>query len=118
MERIALPVFHARMSPVLDTCTRVLIVDLDEGRVLNQEVATLGSLSLAERAETLRGWRVHHVICAGVSDLMVKFLEGKRIRLTSGIAGNMEEILAAYRENRLDDPVFAMPGREGKALRR
>jgi len=32
MNRIAIPVFKSRVSPVFDSCARLLVVDLDENQ--------------------------------------------------------------------------------------
>jgi len=49
MIRIAIPVFQDRISPVLDACTRLLIVDLDKNVEIEREEIYLDDLSLAER---------------------------------------------------------------------
>lgn len=114
METIAIPVFESRISPVLDACSRVLVVDIADGREVCRVELTLAKASLTERIEIFSRWGIKKIICAGVSDLMCRYLAARNIVLISGIAGNLEEILNAYICNKLDDPCFIMPGKGRK----
>jgi predicted Fe-Mo cluster-binding NifX family protein len=111
MERVGIPVFESRVSPVLDACKRLLVVDIEGSRVVNRVEISLEKISLTERIEVIARWGIRKIICAGVSDVMCKYLAARNIVLISGIAGKLEEILNAYLCNRLDDPCFVMPGR-------
>lgn len=112
MERVAIPVFESRVSPVLDACNRVVLVDIDAGREVGRAEASLDKMSLLERLDMLSRWGVRKIICAGVSDTMCKYLAGRNILLVSGIAGEIENIISAYICNRLNDACFMMPGKK------
>ncbi len=112
MERVAIPVFEQRVSPVLDLCHQMVIIDLDEGKEVQRHKLSLQMLSLSERCELISRWRVGKIICAGVSNLMVKLLAGKNIMLIDGKAGELDKIIEAYICNRLDDSCFIMPGKQ------
>jgi predicted Fe-Mo cluster-binding NifX family protein len=111
MERLAIPVFESRVSPVLDSCKRLVVVDIEKGREVRRQELTLEKMSAHERIEVMARWGIHKIICAGVSDVMCRFLAGKNIALISGIAGELEKIINAYICNRLDDACFVMPGK-------
>ena len=111
MERIAIPVFESRISPVLDACSRLLVVDIDGGCEVGRVEISLEKTSLMERIEIFTRWGIHKIICAGVSDVMCRYVAARNIALISGIAGKLEEILNAYICNKLDDPCFVMPGK-------
>ena len=111
MERVGIPVFESRISPVLDACNRLLLVDIDEGREVNRQEISLEKINLTERIEVFTRWGVRKIICAGVSDVMCKYLAVRNIALVSGIAGELEKIIKAYICDRLDEPCFIMPGK-------
>ena len=113
MERVAIPVFESRVSPVLDSCRRIVVVDIEEGCEIRRQEIALEKMSIHERLEVIARWGIRKIICAGVSDVMCKFLAGKNITLISGIAGELETILNAYICNCLNDPCFLMPGNRG-----
>lgn len=108
---MAIPVFQARISPVLDSCQRMVVVDIEGGREIRRQELTLEKMSVPERIEVITRWGIRKIICAGVSDFMCKFLAGKNIALVSGIAGELEKIINAYICNRLNDACFMMPGK-------
>lgn len=111
MERVAIPIFESRVSPVLDSCQRMVVVDIESGGEIRRQELTLEKMSLYERIEVISRWGIRKIICAGVSDVMCRFLAGKNIALESGIAGELEKIINAYICNRLDDACFIMPGK-------
>lgn len=110
MEKIGIPVFESRVSPVLDSCNHLLLIDIDQGCEVRRQEISLERTTITERIELFVRWGIDRIICAGVSDLMCKYIAGKNIALISGIAGELEKILDAYICGRLDDACFGMPG--------
>ena len=111
MERIAIPIFQTRISPVLDTCQDLLVVDVEDGNATRRMTVSLADMPLLERSETLARRRIDTLICAGISDPMSRYLTGRGIRLISGIAGDVERIIEAYCQHRLSDARYQMPGK-------
>jgi predicted Fe-Mo cluster-binding NifX family protein len=115
MERVAIPVFESCVSPVLDTCQRMVVVDIEKSGEIERQELSLCKMPIHERIEVISRWGIRKIICAGVSDVMCRFLAGKDIVLISGIAGEIEKIINAYICNRLNDACFVMPGKhDGK----
>jgi predicted Fe-Mo cluster-binding NifX family protein len=110
MTRIAIPTFRVRVSPVLDTCTRLLFIDIEQGREIDRKEVYLDALSLTERLTILRKSRVSIVICGGVSEVLENMLLSAKIDVISDITGEIEPVLQAYLSKRLDEPKFHMPG--------
>jgi predicted Fe-Mo cluster-binding NifX family protein len=111
MERIAIPIFHMRVSPVLDACNQVLIVELADGAEVSRQEVCVGSLSLKERLDLFVGLKINRIICGGISELMLTMLKSKQIEPIGGISGEVEKIIVAYCCGNLDDPSFCMPGK-------
>ena len=108
--RLGIPVFRNRVSPVLDTCTRLVVIDFQghpDG--LRREVG-LGGASLAERVRKAADLGVELVICASTSQRLYNLLKGAGIELMTGIVGDIDHVLQAFKEGRLGDPAFRMPG--------
>ena len=92
-----------------------MVVDFEKGREIRRQELSLEKMSVHERIEVMSRWGIRKIICAGVSDVMCRFLAGKNIVLISGIAGEIEKIITAYICNRLNDACFVMPGKhDGK----
>jgi hypothetical protein len=63
MIRLALPIFHKRISPVLDSCERLLIIDIEKKNEINRKEIFINKLALSERIKLLRQLEVSTVIC-------------------------------------------------------
>ncbi len=110
MIRVAIPIFRMRVSPVFDTCTRIIIVDIETSREIDRKEIYLDALSLTERVTILRKSGVHTVICGGISNTLAIRLSDAKIALISDISGEIEPVLAAYLAESLGDSRFLMPG--------
>jgi predicted Fe-Mo cluster-binding NifX family protein len=110
MIRVAIPIFRSRVSPVLDSCTRVLLVDVEKNREIERKEIYLDELSLTERVTIFQKSRVRTVICGGISDILQNMLRSLDIALVPGIAGEIDQVVAAYLSEGLDKPQFRMPG--------
>jgi len=110
MATIALPIFKSRISPVFDTCTRLLLIDFENKQEIARKEFDLDNFSLSERLRVLLINDVAEVVCGGISDVFHAILTSSGIRLVSGICGDVDEVIKAHIAGRLDDPRFFMPG--------
>jgi predicted Fe-Mo cluster-binding NifX family protein len=109
MTKIAIPIFHERISPVLDSCKRLLIIDVEHGREQERMEIFLDDLSLTDRCQFIRKIKVNVLICCGISDILDTMLQSAGVRLICGIVGNVEQVVSAFLNDRLNDPCFHMP---------
>ncbi len=110
MIRIAIPIFHKRVSPVLDNCTRLMIIDFDQGCEINRQEICLENFSLAERFSLMKKMNVNVIICCAISEVADHMIKGTKIQLICGIVGDVNQVLSAYLSNRLNESSFHMPG--------
>lgn len=114
MERIAVPVFESRVSPLLDSCNTLLVVDFDDGHEIDRRRVSLEKMSYKGRLDVFTRLGIQKIICAGVSDLMCKLLASNGIESLNGKVGEVEKIIYAYCCKTLDQPCFCMPGKQKK----
>ncbi len=110
MVRVAIPIFRSRVSPVFDSCTRVIVVDTEHNQEIERSEIHLNGLSLIERVSVLQKSRVKTIICGAISDMFQNMLQNIKIYLIIGIAGEVDQVVGAYLSERLNDPQFYMPG--------
>ena len=110
MATIAIPIFKSRVSPVFDTCTRLLLIDFEDNRQISRKELDLDNFSLRQRLQLLKKNDVAVIICGGISDVFHAILSNSNILLISGICGNVDEVIKAHIDGRLNDPCFFMPG--------
>ncbi|MBN1343200.1 MAG: NifB/NifX family molybdenum-iron cluster-binding protein [Phycisphaerae bacterium] len=107
---VAVPVFQNRVSPVFDTCQQVLVFEDDaEGRLICRAV-DFSSVQEARRAERLRDLGVDVLLCGGITQMQAHRVSACGIQLVPWVAGEVDEVMSAYRKGGLPDPRFAMPG--------
>jgi hypothetical protein len=114
MTIVAMPVFRSRIAPVLDSCLRVLVIQIDHDGQTEKSELNFNGLSLFERSNALKRAGVTTLICGGISKDLRTAVGGARIGIVSGIVGPVEEVFSAFLSDRLDDPRFYMPGRRRK----
>ena len=110
MIRIAIPIFHNRVSPVLDTCTRLLIIDFEKKIEVERREIFFDIYSQSERFEVIKKMSPNAIICCGISEVFDKMLQSVGIRLICGIVGEVDQVVEAFLCNRIDAPCFRMPG--------
>ena len=115
--KIAVPEHQGRIAPVFDTCQRILIIAVtpDGGQVVSSR--DWSAQSREGRARELKGLGVEALLCGGITCWMEQQVCLHGIRLIPWLAGDVGEILCAFREGRISDGQYAMPGRIASGLR-
>lgn len=112
MSRIAIPIFMGRVSPVLDTCTRLMLITVEHSREIERQELFLNGFSLSDRYHLMKKAEIDVIICCGISDVLFSMLASTDMQLICGIIGDVDEVLAAFLSDRLGEPSFRMPGYE------
>jgi predicted Fe-Mo cluster-binding NifX family protein len=113
--RIALSIWEDKVSPVLDTAAKLLIVDNDDQRESRFEVH-LSEKDMSRRCAFIRGLDIDVLICGAVSRHLTKILMASGIEIVSGVSGHVEDVLQAHYQGDLAQPEFLMPGWESENL--
>jgi len=108
--RVGIPIWNGRVSPVLDTAERIVVVDTDTGtpETRTEEAIEEGALPL--RAARLAGLGLDLLVCGAVSRPLAELLGASGVRLEAWVSGDLEDVLSAVRTGRLDRPRYRMPG--------
>jgi predicted Fe-Mo cluster-binding NifX family protein len=110
MVRVAVPIFRSRVSPVFDSSTRVIIIDVEHNKETKRDEIYLDKMSLVERVSVLQKSKVTTIVCGGISNVFRNMLEKGKIGLITGIAGKVDQVLVAYLSENLNDPKFHLSG--------
>ena len=108
--KIAIPIWEDRISPVFDTASRLLIVEVEAQREASRFETYLAEQDLSRRCVRIRGLGVDTLICGAISRPFLKILEASGISIVPGISGHPEDVLKAYLQGNLFDSRFLMPG--------
>jgi predicted Fe-Mo cluster-binding NifX family protein len=114
---VAIPVLQERISPVLDTATRLLVVTHRRGKEVERKEVVLGPMPSELLAGSMVELRVDLLLCAALSEALLRALERRGIRVRPHLCGPIEAILRAFCCGRLDREEFRMPGCWGHSCR-
>lgn len=113
---IAITAWGSRVSPLFDTAARLLIIPETGAAPGNGWLAEFDGLSLIQKCLLLKQNQVGLVICGAISRHYQYRLLASGIRLIPWICGHLDDVLNAYRQGRLNDAAYFMPGRRSPGL--
>ena len=108
--RIAIPVWDDKVSPVFDTASRLLIVEVEDHSEATRFEAYLNEQDLSRRCLRIQGLAVDTLICGAISRPFSRMLMASGIDIIPEISGLTEEVLRAYLHGNLFHSRFLMPG--------
>ena len=111
--RLAIPVWEGKISPVFDTASRLLVLDVKGQSEASRFEIYLDEQDLSRRSLRIRGLQVDNLICGAISRPLSKMLTASGINIIPGITGMTEDVLKAYFQGNLFHSPFLMPGYEG-----
>jgi len=108
--RIAVSIWEDKVSPVLDTATKLLITESGTQKKRSRFEVFLIKKDISQRCSFIRGLEIDVLICGAVSRIFSWMLKASGIKIISGISGPAEDVLEAYFHGNLLQPKFLMPG--------
>ena len=112
-----MPHWQGRVSPVLDVAGRFLLVTLDHGQETARQDASLEQVGSLERARRLAQFGAETVICGAISRPLELALRAVGIEVIPHICGQVEDVLKAFVDGRLNEDAYLMPGCCGRRRR-
>ncbi len=108
--RITIPCWQERISPVFDVAGCLLVVDLEQGEPSNQLRVYLEEESVQKRVNRMLNLDVDVLICGAISRPLENALLSEGIEVIPQTCGELESVIQAYVEGRIDEDSFLMPG--------
>ena len=108
--KIAIPTWNGRVSPVFDTASRLLVVEITEESETARFETDISEHFLPSKSMRLTGLEIDTLICGAISRPLAAMITTAGITLIPWISGQVDEVLQAFLSNTLFDPRFIMPG--------
>ena len=108
--RIAISIWEDKISPVLDTASKLLIVDNNNQKEFSRFEANLLEQEMSQRCSFIQGLDLDVLICGAVSRQFREMLKACGIKIIFGISGPAEDVLDAYLQGALLHSGYFMPG--------
>ena len=108
--RIAISIWEDKISPVLDTASKLLIIDDKTQKKSSRFEANLLEQEMSRRCSLIRKLDLDVLICGAVSRQFREMLKACGIKIISGISGPAKDVIKAYLEGDLLHSDYFMPG--------
>lgn len=108
--RIAIPLWEGKVSPVFDTATRLLVLDVNEQGEESRFLYYIDENDLARKCHRIRRLDLDTLICGAISQAFLKILLESGLDVIQEISGFAEEVLEAYLGGDIFQRKFLMPG--------
>jgi predicted Fe-Mo cluster-binding NifX family protein len=115
--RIAIPHWQGRVSPVFDVAGNVLLVDVADGKEQARQNVAIDAEQPQARVSLLAGHGATVLICGAISWPLERALAAAGIEVIPQTCGDVEQVLAAFINGRLNQDTFLMPGCCGRGGR-
>jgi len=113
MCRIAIPTWNGRVSPVFDTASRLIVVEMGEKGEYSRFEADISEHFPRSKMTRLTELGVDTLICGAISGQLAHMITNADINLIPWISGLVEDVLQAFLKGTLFDLRFMMPGSAG-----
>ena len=108
--KVAIPIWQERVSPVMDSACRLMVVDFDDGRVAGETTVDIPQLHIVQKVRFLCSLGIDALICGAVSHELESMITSSGIEVNPFYRGTIQDIIAAYGNGNLKEDRFFLPG--------
>ena len=112
--KIAVSVWEGRVSPVFDTASRLLVLDMGETGEASRFEVFLDEQTCSRKCSRIQVLGVETLICGAISRFFEGILTAAGIRVIPWVCGAVSEVVGAFRDGTLSQPMYLMPGCQGR----
>jgi len=115
--KVAIPHWQGRVSPVFDVAGNVLVVEIDDGVEQARRDVVFDEERPQGRAARLTETGANVLVCGAISRPLEMAVSAAGIEVIPQTCGDIERVLAAFIDGRLNQGKFLMPGCCGRRRR-
>lgn len=108
--KVAMTVRDNYITPAFDVSRDFLALGFSSGRVVDQYLAIFTSTSPLQKTSQLKRLGVKRLICGAISNMLVRQIATYGIETIPCVAGQVDDVIAAYLAGTLPDPTLMVPG--------
>ncbi|MFO7737828.1 MAG: NifB/NifX family molybdenum-iron cluster-binding protein [Desulfatiglandaceae bacterium] len=108
--KIAIPIWEGKVSPVFDTASRLLILQVENKNETSRFETFLDEIDLTRRCMRIQSLGIETLICGAISGHFHRMLRADDVEVIPWISGAAEDVLKAYLDGNIFDSKFLMPG--------
>ncbi len=107
--KVGITVWEDRISPVFDAARMLLVVCIENHRLVSRQLMPCRPEMIGEFVRMLEDEQVEEVICGAISQVPAETLRAHEIRLVPFVAGMVDRVLSGYVEGDSMER-YRMPG--------
>jgi len=107
---LAIPVWDDQVSTTFDFARKLLIVEANGEREVSRKEVALGDEPVERKARRIRDLAVQVVLCGAISQPLARAVSQAGVEVIPYVAGQVDNVLAAYLCGQLAQPRFLQPG--------
>jgi len=108
--KVIVPYWQGRISPLFDAAGIVLLVEIEDNRVVRRTTYSLHSDDVLQRVRQTLGLGADILICGAISGPLERMLRATGLEVIPNICGSVDDVLNAYVRGALFDTQFLLPG--------
>lgn len=113
--KIAIAYGQGRISSVFDSARELILIDVEGTREVQRVAIAVGACDPLERVRAVLRSEADVLLCGAVSHGVETTLIGAGVQVCSFIRGELDPVIAAFLNGRLQDAAFQMPGKSRSA---
>jgi len=110
--KIAIPVFHTKISPRFDQTQGFVLLETENGSVIAREKLTTKGWSVIAKMKQLVDLSVDTLICGGIDRASLQYLSFNGVKIYSWVTGEINDAVACFLDNRMKPGIIL--GDQGK----
>jgi predicted Fe-Mo cluster-binding NifX family protein len=110
MTKTAFSYWNKRIAPVFDIAQRLRVLEIESGRVIRETEETMTGDLPIQKVQYLAESGIGTLVCGAISTQLSELMAAYGIRITPFVAGDLSEVMKAWRTGGLDSRNFDMPG--------
>jgi len=116
--RVAITIWNGRVSPVMDTACRLLVLDIVDGRQVSRDIINIPQGDMSYRASFISELGIDTLICGAVSQQFNQVITALGTKTYPWCCGDVNEIVVAYSSGTFRIGNFPSPGCRQRQRRR
>ena len=107
---IAFAYWEERIAPVFDSARKLHLLTIENDQIVAESRETLPDDLPMQKAAHLSALGVNKLVCGAISRPLFEMIISRGIEVIPFIAGELTDIVQAFRDKKLADDRYAMPG--------
>jgi predicted Fe-Mo cluster-binding NifX family protein len=115
--KTAFSIWEQRIAPVLDTARHLYVVESEAKQIIKEQRHAVRGVHPSQLIASLSAQGIETLVCGAVSRFFQEQLTAAGVKVIPFITGELQSVIAAYLDGKLEQPDFLMPGCCGRKKR-